>query len=380
MTLGYRSSPFRDVDWPSLVGLGALLGLAWLLVAFSTARALQAAPGYYSQAISIVIPTVFALTLFAGGIGIFIYGLIDQTARIAKWTGLGTASVIAAVVLNSLWVAPVRFEFDVALYTLVNAAIGGAVLGFLVGLYDAHQTHLKQELAAENQHSSELTQRLSVINRVLRHDMRHQTQLIQGHAERLVEDDTDATTAAARIVQANDRLLDLSEQARKLQELLSGERFGTERVDVVALAELACEKTAARHPSLSINCDLPPTQPICGSPLLTDVFKEVLDNAAVHNPADRGSVTLSLTTDGPTERPIVVTVADDGPGIPDTEPIRHGEVCESQLHHSNGFGLWFATWVVEETGGHIDIRTPETAGVGTEIEMRFPTPTEAPPT
>jgi NhaP-type Na+/H+ or K+/H+ antiporter len=144
VTVRHQDSPLPNVGWRSLVGLGALLGLAWVLVALSTAGALQPDPDLYSQGISIVIPTVFALTLFAGGIGIFRYGLLDQTARIAKWTGLGTTGVIAAVVSNSLWISPTRLDFSVALYTLVTAAIGGAVLGFLVGLYDAHQTRLKR--------------------------------------------------------------------------------------------------------------------------------------------------------------------------------------------------------------------------------------------
>lgn len=374
MTVRHQDSPLPNVGWRSLVGLGALLGLAWVLVALSTAGALQPDPGLYSQGISIVIPTVFALTLFAGGIGIFLYGLIDQTARIAKWTGLGTTGVIAAVVSNSLWISPTRFEFSVALYTLVTAAIGGAVLGFLVGLYDAHQTRLKRELAAENRHSAELSQRLSVINRVLRHDMRTQTQLIQGHAKRLVKAEIDPSTAATRIVHANDRLLDLSEQTRKLQELLSGDRFGPERIDVVRLAKQASEKVDARHPNLTIECDLPGERAIHGTPLLEDVMKELLNNAAIHNPGDQPQVSLSLTIEETATRPVVVTVADNGPGIPDTEPIRRGEFQESQLQHSNGFGLWFATWVVDETGGQIDIASPDETGIGTEIQLRFPTP------
>lgn len=376
MSVRYRNVALFEADWTSLVGYGVMLGLAWVLVAFSTARALQPGPSMYAKTISIVIPAVFAIVLFAGGLGMLLHGLFDQALRIARWTVFGTVSVVTAIVLNSIWISAVDFGFSAALFTLVNAAISGAVLGFLVGLYDAHKARLKQDLAAESDHTTELSQRLSVINRVLRHDMRHQTQLIQGHAERLRDEEVSSATAADQITRANDRLLDLAEQARKLQELLGGDRFESERIDLVTLVESACEPIQQRHPDLDIDCQLPKERPVQASPLVKDVLKELLDNAAVHNGAEHPRVSLSVSTTKSADRPVELTVSDNGPGLPETEPVRQEESYESQMHHSNGFGLWFVTWVVEDTGGTIDFSTPDREGVGTEITMRFPAPSQ----
>lgn len=374
VTVGYRTIGPTEADWASHVGYGVMLGLAWVLIAFSTARALQPGPTLSARLVSVAIPIVFALTLFVGAFGLFLHDLLDEAFQIAKWTVLGTAVVLIAVVANSIWISYVNFAFDAALYTLVNAAISGAILGFLVGIYDAHESRLRRDLATESKHADELTQRLSVINRVLRHDMRHQTQLIQGHADRLATGELDRQTAARHIQQANDRLLDLAEQTRKLQELQSGDRFGAEPVDLVAYAERACERVRTRHPPFEVNCDLPVDRQVEASPLIEDVIKELLENAAIHNDADPPRATLTVSIEPGADRPVVLTVEDNGPGLPETEPIRDADSTESQLHHSNGFGLWFVTWVLEDTAGEIEISTPGRPDIGTEVTLRFPTP------
>lgn len=371
MTVGYRKIAPADVDWTVQVGYGVILGLAWVLVAFSTARALQPGPSLPARLVSVAIPTIFAITLFVGGFGLFLHDLLDEAFRVAKWTVLGTAAVVIAVVANSIWFSYVDFAFDAALYTLVNAAISGAILGFLVGIYDAHRTQLEQDLEAESEHAAELAQRLSVINRVLRHDMRHQTQLIQGHADRLATGDLGRERAAGQIKRANDRLLDLAEQTRKLQQLLSGDRFGTDRIDLVECADRACEMVQTRHPELEIECDMPADRTVRATPLIEDVIKELLDNAAIHNDREPPRATLSIAVDGDPEH-VELTVVDNGPGLPDTEPSRDADSLESKLHHSNGFGLWFVTWVLEDTAGQIDISTPDRPDVGTEITLRLP--------
>lgn len=374
--------PIRDqlpeeAEWTSMAGLGGLLGLAWVLVAFSAARAFQSGATGYGEVLNLLIPTVFGLTLFAGGVGILVYGLLDQADRIAQWTGLGSIGVFAAVALNTVLIPAGGFDFGVVFYTLVNGAIGGAVLGFLVGLYDAHQNRLQADLEAEHEHSTQLSQRLSVINRVMRHDMRHQTQLIRGHAQRLLDGTDDIQTAATRIANANERLLDLAEEARQLQELLSGERYGPEELDIVEICERAVDRVQKRHPELGVDRDLGHSQSIRGSPLVEDVLGELLDNAVHHNHDGDPRVSIELSTDPANDRPITLRIRDNGPGIPESEPLRQATATESPLEHSNGFGLWFATWVIEETDGEIEIETPDETGIGTEITMRFHRPEDA---
>ena len=362
-----------DVDLSVLVGVGALLGLAWSLTALSVLRVLQASSPLHGQALSLATPVVFAVTLFAGGLAVLKHGLLEEAFDIAVWTGLGTAGLPAAVVLSSLWLPYGEFGFRSAFFTLVNAAVGGAVLGFLVGLYDAQKRQLRRDLGDEHAHSAQLSRRLSVINRVLRHDMRHQTQLIQGHTQRLQEEDIDPDVAAREIRHANDRLLDLADQARKLQALFSGDKFAPRPLDLATVTRNACETISNRRPALDLDCHVESATPIEGTPLLEDVIVELLDNAAVHNPSDRPRATVSIREVPLSKRPVRLVVRDDGPGIPDTEPAQEN-CAESALYHSDGFGLWFVRWVVEDTGGEVTFQTPDREDVGTAVELAFPAP------
>ena len=376
VSVRHWSSALPDVELPALVGVGALLGLAWSLTALSVLRVLQAGSPLQDHLLGLVTPVVFAVTLFAGGLAVLHHELLEEAFDIAVWTVLGTAGVPAAVVLSSLWLPYEEFGFRPAFFTLVNAAVGGAVLGFLVGLYDAQKRQLRQDLGAEHAHSAQLSRRLSVINRVLRHDMRHQTQLIQGHTQRLEDGELPPAVAAQEIRRANDRLLDLADQARKLQALFSGDQFAPRPLDLATVVDNACERIRERRPALALDCHLEDASPIEGTPLLEDVLVELLDNAAVHNPSDRPEATVSVRETADSRRPVKLVVRDDGPGIQEHEPAQEN-CAESALHHSDGFGLWFVRWVVEDTGGELTIESPDREGVGTAVELAFPAPAES---
>jgi signal transduction histidine kinase len=49
-----------------------------------------------------------------------------------------------------------------------------------------------------------------------------------------------------------------------------------------------------------------------------------------------------------------VTVADDGPGIPEHElAVLTGDEPITQLSHGSGLGLWLVIWLAESYGGHV---------------------------
>jgi Signal transduction histidine kinase len=46
-----------------------------------------------------------------------------------------------------------------------------------------------------------------------------------------------------------------------------------------------------------------------------------------------------------------LSVADDGPGIPDDERMVLNRATETSLEHGSGLGLWLAKWLVDASGG-----------------------------
>lgn len=360
----------------AFVGIGILLGLGWVLVVFNTVRAIQSDASVYSRLVGIAIPLALAFTLFAGTAGITFYGLYQQSLRIAGWTVLGTAAVTIAISLNIVGFEIVQPDYTLALYMVVNAAAGGAVLGFLIGVYDAQQQQLQRQLQGETKRATDLSQRLSVINRVLRHDTRNQAQIIKSNTEKLLTDTQQPVAAAESIQAANDRLIELSEEARELESLLSRETLQNERIDIVSTVRNAGEVVQGYHESLQISYDLSDEQYVHAPPLIEQALEQVFSNAAEHSDADQPCVDVSLAVDTSRSQPVQLAIADNGPGIPDGEPILNDDAEETQLHHSSGVGLWFVTWIVNDAGGHLDIETRENPDSGTTVTLRFPLPPE----
>lgn len=360
-----------EQDLKPMIGLGSLLGLGWVLIAFTTVRAMQSDASLFSRTVGLAIPVALALTLFAGAAGIVLYGLESQAFRISLWTCIGAFAVSMAGILNILGLEFVRPDFTLALYMITTAAAGGAVLGFLIGLYDAHQKRSQAALATSRDEAQTLSQRLSVLNRVLRHDIRTQAQLIESYTDRMVTDDLPVASAAEGIREANRRLTTLSEEARQLQALLDGSELDVETVDLVATVREAGETVRAEHGSLTIEYDTPEQVLVQAPPMLMRAIEHLLRNVVEHAAEDEPRAEVSVTT-VPPDRSARLTVTDYGPGIPETEMIHTTGETESQLRHSGGIGLWLVTWVVEETGGEMEIESPPSEEAGTVVRITLP--------
>jgi signal transduction histidine kinase len=359
-------------DLKPMVGVGSLFGLVWVLIAFSTVRVLQSDGSVASRRVGLVISAVLALTLFAGVLGVREYDLTGQSLQIAAWTYFGAIAVALAVVVNTVTLEFVRPGFEIALYMVTTAVAAGAVLGFAVGLYDAHQRQNQRDLAAKRTEAQTLSNRLSVLNRVLRHDIRTQAQLLQGYTERMEAGELSPEAATERVQQTTDRLTTLSDEARELQHLLDEGGFETEPVDIVRTVTEAAETVQTAHPNLAVEYDLPDEQHVSASPMLTQAIEHVLHNVAEHCDESEPRAEVSVRTDHAANQSVQLTVADNGSGLDEMELIHNTGEPESALCHSKGLGLWLVTWIVEECDGDLEIQTPASAGTGTVVSVTLP--------
>lgn len=364
----------RREDWQPLVGVGALLGLGWVLVALNTVRAIHSDASLSSQLVGIAIPVTLAVVLFAGAVGITRYGLLDRAPLIAGWTVLGTVSITAAIVLNVVGFDSVRPDFSLALFMIVNAAGGGAVLGFVIGLYDAHQHRADDGWRTESERSRALAQRLSVVNRVLRHDIRTQAQIITGATAQFDPQSDAQKRTLERLEQASERLSELSTEAREMEALLDGAELDREVVQLPALVRAVGADVETANPDFTVEYDLPDDQAVYACPLLDRAIKHLLVNAVEHNDSEHPRASVRIETSESATHPVRLTIVDNGPGLPDHERPPEDGYRESQLRHSNGVGLWFVKWIVDDSGGTIDVETATDAETGTRVTLELPSP------
>lgn len=248
----------------------------------------------------------------------------------------------------------------------------GEIIRF-VGIYQ-DVTKLKdreRQLREERNSARRLRQRLSVLNRILRHDIRSSVTVIQGHAA-ILEDDCGSSESASAIVDEINRLQRLGEQARSIEQTLADD----DSIQSIDLAKLITEHADAKrsvHPDVSLTVDVPRTLPARASSQFGSALEQVVSNAIEHNESDEPAVHVSGSEiDGP--KPAVeIEVIDNGPGIPDHELEALGE-DESQLAHMSGLGLWETYWIVEDSGGSLEFDAD--SETGTTVTIRLPTPAQ----
>ncbi|WP_436903702.1 histidine kinase N-terminal 7TM domain-containing protein [Halovenus halobia] len=226
-------------------------------------------------------------------------------------------------------------------------------------------------------------ERLSVLNRILRHNLRNELTIVQGHlgiAEERV-DDEQAEHGLTVATDAVDNLLKTSETARTVERALGETETDRKLVALEQLFETVTE-VEAEHPNAEISVDAPSLALLTNPSVFRSVLRQLVENAIEHNDSDVPTVNV---TAGQTETRFEVTVTDNGPGIPEHEQmvIERGE--ETALEHGSGLGLWLVKWGVTRLGGDV---TFETNSEGSTATLSFPstivtdaetTTTETPP-
>ncbi|WP_255197407.1 PAS domain S-box protein [Halorarius litoreus] len=209
-------------------------------------------------------------------------------------------------------------------------------------------------------------QRLSVLDRVLRHNIRNKLNVVVGRAENLGRDDSATANA---IIDAAEALLEMSETARHFESTMRPDTTWTETTLATHLPRIVEEATVT-YPEATVNLAFEPgDDPWCVKTheTLDLALEEVLDNAIVHcDRAPEVRVTVASAPEGPVE----LRIADNGPGLDPVErdALDHG--LETPLEHMSGLGLWFVRWAVEASGGTFAIETNEPRG--TVVVLRLP--------
>jgi len=122
-----------------------------------------------------------------------------------------------------------------------------------------------------------------------------------------------------------------------------------------------------QYPAASIAVDQPESAVALTLPRIETALYELLDNAAKHS-GESPAITLDVAV-SPVQ--VTVTIADDGPGLPETEQEVLETGAEDPLAHGSGLGLWLAYWIVTTLDGEIEILDVDQ---GTTVELKLPKP------
>lgn len=322
-------------------------------------------------------PAAVAVTLAAGLWWLFAGDCPPSDARVLPYWALG-----GSLCLGFGGLMGVTFQYLHGLTPTVDGVVvagwacGGFVIGTVVGAYDVRRRVEERRVAAERRKAERLAETLGVLNRVLRHDIRNDANVIRGYLD-LVAAETDADpTHVAAIRNRTDRIVQLADHARDVEALVASGDDGAEAVDVGELTRRVVTDARTIHPHARIRVDAPEETRVAAHGLLDVALRNLVENAVEHNPTPRPTVDVTVET-GSTRT--VVSVADDGPGIPSHEARVIERGFEDALRHSSGMGLWLTAWIVRRSGGSVDLRADDDGGSTVLLRLRSaPTPNGRP--
>ena len=224
---------------------------------------------------------------------------------------------------------------------------------------------LERELERE-QHEAELTRQANlatVLNRILRHNLRNDLSVIRGYTQLMTDalgDDPLGDTALRNI----DELIELSQKARKLEQVID-ETADRQPTDLADLVDYAVDRVRRSCPdaAIEVDCEAEVAVPVSGS--FERAVWELVENAAKHC-GERPTITITVEVLPDT---VELHVADDGPGLSEQEQAVLREGAETPLVHGSGLGLWLVYWIVDSHDGEIEATVTET---GTTMTVSIP--------
>ncbi|MEA5387032.1 HAMP domain-containing sensor histidine kinase [Haloarculaceae archaeon H-GB11] len=223
-------------------------------------------------------------------------------------------------------------------------------------------------LASREQAIREREQRLGVLNRVLRHNLQNDMGVIINYAEMIREfsEPEQEEMAVEKIVSMGKGLLRHGKKARKIEDAMESAEQGPITLDVVPLVADAVAECADPYPDATVRTKLPESMPVRAISTLDYAVDNVVENAFEHSGRSDPTVDVLVQRDGDA---VVITVVDDGPGIPEYEQNVFGDEDETDLEHGSGIGLWLAYWVVEKSDGELGFGDSDRGGAAVTITL-----------
>ncbi|MFP8889374.1 histidine kinase N-terminal 7TM domain-containing protein [Natrialbaceae archaeon A-CW2] len=203
-------------------------------------------------------------------------------------------------------------------------------------------------------------EQLQVLNRVLRHNIRNEMNVIKGYASMAAKQTSGEVRDGLHIVERkSEMVMRMSEKARIVQQLLGTPAGANRGVDVFGALSDALYRLDDQHGdrirgrvSVTANGELDARADgddplkhslhVYGCDLLALGLYELLENAVVHG-GDSPTIDITVTSDAETAE---LRIADSGSGIPDTERDVIDAGLESPLEHGSGMGLWISQWIL----------------------------------
>ncbi|WP_410767060.1 ATP-binding protein [Haloferax sp. DFSO60] len=215
-------------------------------------------------------------------------------------------------------------------------------------------------LARDVTDQSRQREHLDVLNRVLRHNVRNDFNVIDGHLQLIAEStaQTRLERSADAVRNAVDRWLRLTEHATRIEQLFN--ETAEQQLSIEQLVRGVTTASELSYPRAVFTVSIDEGVSGTASSLLEEAVHELCENAAKHT-TESPAVSVTVRP-GSHRHTAEITVEDDGDGLPlhEVSVLQTGE--ETPLVHGTGIGLQLVRMIVEHVGGTVDVDTKASGG------------------
>jgi len=214
--------------------------------------------------------------------------------------------------------------------------------------------------------------RLEFMNRLLRHNLlnslnvvKARLDLLDGRVDYEVHDDLEVATDRTQ------EMIDFVQTVRKVTKVIGrGKEQELEPQPIDDVLESRVVRAQQTYPDAAFHLESLPSADVIADDLLGEVLDNILINAVQHNPVEEPQIWIDTSAD---EACVTVTIADDGPGIPDDRKDAIFDRESMDLHDpGSGFGLYLVGEIVASYGGEITVDDNEHGGATFRLTFERP--------
>ncbi|MFP4051036.1 MAG: PAS domain S-box protein [Thermoplasmata archaeon] len=215
----------------------------------------------------------------------------------------------------------------------------------------------------------EAEERGEFLHSLLRHDVQNKTQLVKGYLDLLEEEDVDLPDEAKNYIQKAKKATTLSdeiiEKVKKLKQIKQEDEIGEVEMDSLLDQILTEHKSQLEKEGIDIEVQTSGCK-VKGGTLLQETISNLVENSIKHSDCDKIRIQAECE-----DNECVVTVEDDGKGIPDEakEKIFERGFKEGE-NAGSGLGMYLVKEIVESYGGSVEVKDSELGGARFDVHLQ----------
>lgn len=201
-----------------------------------------------------------------------------------------------------------------------------------------------------------------IINRVLRHNVRNDMNVIMGYAVNLKENVSEEYKDDAELI--NDKTLKLNNTFKKLRKIkLIINKNSQIKIDIYEELEKVIENKNYES-QININLlTLGENYHVKVNPYIKYAVEEIIENAIEHNKSDNKNLDIILKEQIDT---IEIYFQDNGIGIKNNQIDFLDSWDETPHEHGDGGGLWLINWIIKYSNGDVFFNSDNN---GSEVKL-----------